>query len=213
MAAIALASVGWRRCSGPMFLRQAAFGAETERAEAQEDADLHLPARRGGWPEHRRAARRSRTCIGSARTSPCRARRADARRTSALDLDGFFGLHPALAPFVPIYKAGIWPPSTPAARPTATRSHFDAQDYMESGAPGNKRVADGWLARTVLACPEDRAKLTAAASGSPFRAVALGGDHGLPRSLQGDAGALAIPDLQTFGIGRPALAAGRRASA
>src|SRR5205814_770896 len=121
-------------------------------------------------------------------------------QNSAIDLDGFFGLHPALAPFVPIYKAGHLAAIQACGSPDTTRSHFDAQDYMKSGAPGNKRVADGWLARTVLACPEDQAKLKAAAS-SPFRAVALGGHHGLPRSLQGDAGALAIPDLQSFGIG------------
>src|SRR2546423_10129165 len=118
---------------------------------------------------------------------------------SCLDLDGFFGFHPALAPLKPLWDQRHLAAVHACGSPDGTRSHFDAQDYMESGTPGNKRGADGWLARAVLACPEDRAKLAGAAS--PFRAVALGGDHGLPRSLQGDAGALAIPDLQSFGIG------------
>ena len=117
---------------------------------------------------------------------------------AALDLDGFFGLHPALAPFLPIFKDGHLAAIQACGSPDGTRSHFDAQDFMEAGAPGDKRVADGWLSRAVLACPEDRAKLVAA---SAFRAVAMGCDNGLPRSLQGDAGALAIPDLASFGIG------------
>lgn len=114
---------------------------------------------------------------------------------SALDLDGFFGLHPALAPFLPIYKEGHLAAIQACGSPDGTRSHFDAQDYMEAGTPGDKRVPGGWLSRAVLACPEDRAKLSA------FRAVAMGCDNGLPLSLQGDAGALAIPDLASFGIG------------
>lgn len=114
---------------------------------------------------------------------------------AALDLDGFFGLHPALAPFLPIFKDGHLAPIQACGSPDGTRSHFDAQDYMEAGTPGSKRDPGGWLSRAVLACPEDRAKLSA------FRAVAMGCDNGLPLSLQGDAGALAIPDLASFGIG------------
>ena len=114
---------------------------------------------------------------------------------AALDLDGFFGFHPALAPFMPIYKEGHLAAIQACGSPDGTRSHFDAQDYMEAGTPGSKRVPGGWLSRAVLACPEDRAKLSA------FRAVAMGCDNGLPLSLQGDAGALAIPDLANFGIG------------
>jgi uncharacterized protein (DUF1501 family) len=111
-----------------------------------------------------------------------------------LDLDGFFGMHPALAPFVPLYKAGNLAVVHACGSTAGTRSHFDAMDYMESGSPGSKSVKDGWLARAALLCPEDRKK----ANKSPFKAVALGG--GMPRILQGDAQALAIPDLKTFGI-------------
>jgi uncharacterized protein (DUF1501 family) len=64
---------------------------------------------------------------------------------------------------------------------------------MESAAPGDKNIRDGWLARTIQCCPEDTEKLN-----SNFRAVSM--TTQVPRSLQGDADALAIPDLRTFGI-------------
>jgi uncharacterized protein (DUF1501 family) len=204
--AIALASVGMEPVLGPMFLRQTAFAADTTAQKRQKTlicifqrgaADgLNIVVPHGDPDLYRHRP-------GLAVQRPG----AGAPQNSAIDLDGFFGLHPALGPFVPIYKSGHLAAVHACGSPDATRSHFDAQDYMESGAPGDKRVADGWLARTVLACPEDRAKL-AAGGESPFRAVALGGDHGLPRSLQGEAGALAIPDLQTFGIGMSDVAGG-----
>ncbi|MBB6049882.1 DUF1501 domain-containing protein [Armatimonas rosea] len=121
-------------------------------------------------------------------------------RNQVIDLDGFFGLHPALEPLAKIYKDGHLAAVHACGSPSSTRSHFDAMDYMESGTPGSKAVQDGWLARAALLCPEDRAK--AKSGKSPFRAVALGG--GLPTALKGDAGALAIPDLRTFGINDPA---------
>ncbi len=205
--AIALASIGMEPVLGPMFLRQTAFGAETTAQKrkktlicifqrgAADGLNIVVPHGDADLYRHRPGLAVQRPGRGNP-------------QNSAIDLDGFFGLHPALAPFVPIFKSGHLAAVHACGSPDATRSHFDAQDYMESGAPGNKRVADGWLARTVMACPEDRAKLAASAA-SPFRAVAIGGDHGLPRSLQGDAGALAIPDLHSFGIGIPEMAAAR----
>jgi uncharacterized protein (DUF1501 family) len=121
-----------------------------------------------------------------------------------IDLDGFFGLHPALAAFEPLYKQGHLAAVHACGSPSATRSHFDAMDYMESGAPDGKSVRDGWLARAALQCPQDRAN----AAKTPFKAVALGG--GLPRILQGDAGALAIPDLRSFGIAEGIMDRGGR---
>ena len=56
----------------------------------------------------------------------------------ALPLDGFFGLHPALAPFKPIYDEGHLAIVHAVGSPDNTRSHFDAQDFMESGTPGTK---------------------------------------------------------------------------
>src|SRR5436190_20060564 len=67
--------------------------------------------------------------------------------TGALDLDGFFGLHPSLAPMKPLWDQGILAPIHAVGSPSATRSHFDAQDYMESGTPDAKSTRDGWLNR------------------------------------------------------------------
>ena len=65
----------------------------------------------------------------------------------AIDLDGFFGLHPALAPLKPLYDRGLLAPVHAVGSPSTTRSHFDAQDYMETGTPDQKGTQDGWLNR------------------------------------------------------------------
>src|SRR6201985_2257059 len=93
-----------------------------------------------------------------------------------LDLNGFFGLHPAMAPFKPLYDQGHLAIIHAAGSPDSTRSHFDAQDYMESGTPGVKVTQDGWLNRALQA---ERLQ----EKPSPFRAVALGTQ--VPRTLQG----------------------------
>jgi uncharacterized protein (DUF1501 family) len=198
---IALASIGLAPILGPAFLREAALAAGTTAGKRKKT--LICIFQRGAADGLNIVVPHGDRDLYRLRPSLAIPQPLAGRPNTALDLDGFFGLHPALASFVPLYKAGHLAAIHACGSPDATRSHFDAQDYMESGAPGNKRVADGWLARTVLSCPEDQAKLAAARTGSPFRAVALGGDRGLPRSLQGEAGALAIPDLRTFGIGVP----------
>ena len=82
-----------------------------------------------------------------------------------IDLDGFFGLHPALAPFKPLYDSKNLAIVHAVGSPDNTRSHFDAQDYMESGTPGNKGTGDGWLNRfmqffeTVLSLTESFATI------------------------------------------------------
>src|ERR1022692_2569903 len=73
--------------------------------------------------------------------------------TMALDLDGFFGLHPALAPLQSMFKKQQLAIVHAAGSPDTTRSHFDAQDYMESGTPGVKNTSDGWLNRTLQSEP------------------------------------------------------------
>ena len=67
-----------------------------------------------------------------------------------LDLNGFFGLHPSMAAFKPLYDQGHLAIVHAAGSPDTTRSHFDAQDYMESGTPGVKATPDGWLNRALL---------------------------------------------------------------
>jgi uncharacterized protein (DUF1501 family) len=107
---------------------------------------------------------------------------------SCLDLDGRFGLHPTLAPLKPLYDDGVLGVVHAAGSPDATRSHFDAQDFMESGTPGVKSTRDGWLNRYLQQDDE----------GPTFRAVAATGR--IPRMLAGKAPALAIPDLGKFGV-------------
>jgi uncharacterized protein (DUF1501 family) len=114
-------------------------------------------------------------------------RRGDAER--ALDLDGFFALHPALAPLIPLWQARTLAAVHACGSPDTTRSHFDAQDYMESGTPGVKSTPDGWLGRAAGVLPGIR---------SPFRAVAL--TPALPRSLRGDAGALSMQSIDRFDV-------------
>ena len=116
----------------------------------------------------------------------------------ALDLDGFFGLHPALAPLQPLWAERRLAAVHACGSPDTTRSHFDAQDYMESGTPGVKSTPDGWLARGLAATPEPDA--------SPFRAVALG--PALPRVLRGDIGAVAMTNLAEFDVREAAALAG-----
>ena len=70
---------------------------------------------------------------------------------SAIDLDGFFGLHPSLQPLKPLWDRGMLAPIHAVGSPSATRSHFDAQDYMESGTPDVKSTPDGWLNRYLAA--------------------------------------------------------------
>jgi uncharacterized protein (DUF1501 family) len=109
---------------------------------------------------------------------------------AAIDLDGFFGLHPSLAPLEPLFHQNQLAIVHAAGSPDPTRSHFDAQDFMESGTPGLKATEDGWLNRAVGAVPEENA--------SPFRAVAMGSN--LPRMLQGKNSAIALPDLKQFKV-------------
>ena len=110
---------------------------------------------------------------------------------AAIDLDGFFGLHPSLDPLQPLFRNGQLAIVHAVGSPDPTRSHFDAQDYMESGTPGLKATDDGWLNRALQSTPEENP--------SPFRAVAFG--PYLPRTLQGTAPAVAIPDLKQFRMG------------
>ncbi len=195
-AGIAVASVGLAPALGPIFLRQAAFADEPQRLGrmaggaktlicifqrgAVDGLSMVVPHGDPHYYEHRAVGPGG---IAISNTGPA----------GLIDLDGLFGLHPSLAPLKPIYDAGHLAPIHACGSPNPTRSHFDAQDYMESGAPGEKAVRSGWLARTLSACPEDQARMR-----SLFRDVAM--TSYVPRSLQGDPKALAIPDLRTFGL-------------
>ncbi|HUF22626.1 MAG TPA: DUF1501 domain-containing protein [Vicinamibacterales bacterium] len=112
------------------------------------------------------------------------------RPDGALDLDGFFGLHPRMASLMPFWNRGDLAIIHATGSHDDTRSHFDATDYMESGTPGVKSTRDGWLNRYLHAKEHQKA--------TPFRAVALAPQ--LPRSLQGTAPSLAIARLDQFGL-------------
>jgi uncharacterized protein (DUF1501 family) len=123
-----------------------------------------------------------------------------------LDLDGSFGLHPALAAFKPLYDAGHLAIVHAVGSPDSTRSHFDAQDYMESGTPGVKLTEDGWLNRALQA--ED---IRHRQNRSAFRAVALGAE--VPRTLAGKITAIALSNLNSFSVGGRVASAVPAASA
>lgn len=107
-----------------------------------------------------------------------------------IDVDGFFGFHPALSPLVDLYKSGQMAVIHAAGSPDNTRSHFDAQDYMESATPGVKSTRDGWLNRYLLTRPDTQA--------TPFRAVSM--TASLPRTLQGKASSVAMSGIRDFDI-------------
>ncbi|MGD0296476.1 MAG: DUF1501 domain-containing protein [Bryobacteraceae bacterium] len=115
--------------------------------------------------------------------------RPDGTPASAVDLDGFFGLHPSLATLKPMFDARHLAIVDAVGSPDPTRSHFDAQDYMESGTPGLKATGDGWM---------NRALLKQAGAASPLRAVSLG--SGLSRTLRGGNDAIAVNNLNDFQV-------------
>jgi len=108
--------------------------------------------------------------------------------TGAIDLDGHFGLNPALKPLKPLWDKKQLAIVEAVGSPDPTRSHFDAQDYMESGTPGMKNTNDGWLNRALV---REQAP-------SPLRAISLSTD--LPRTLRGRNEALAIGNLNDFQV-------------
>ncbi len=123
-------------------------------------------------------------------------------QNQVLDLDGFFGLHPSMAAFKPLYDQGHLAIVHAAGSPDMSRSHFDAQDFMESGTPGVKSTEDGWLNRALQA--EDlQQSLRHRCAGTceahtAFRALALGPD--VPRTLAGKIPAIAISNVNDFTV-------------
>ena len=109
---------------------------------------------------------------------------------AAINLDGFFGLHPSFSAFKSLWDSKRLAIVHAAGSPDNTRSHFDAQDYMESATPGVKSTSDGWLNR-YLQTKQDPDK-------SLFRAVSF--TQTMPRVLQGKAPAIAVANLSDFAI-------------
>jgi uncharacterized protein (DUF1501 family) len=187
--ALALVTIGL----SPSFLRRTAFGMEL--ANAPKGKVLICLFQRGAAdalnivvPHGERAYYAMRPSIAIPQPSSNAA-------GSAIDLDGFFGLHPALAPLKPLYDRGLLAPVHAVGSPSTTRSHFDAQDYMETGTPDVKGTTDGWLNRYLAVkgtC--DECNLAKA----PFRAVSL--TPQTPRILEGPSATVAMNSLDEFSV-------------
>jgi uncharacterized protein (DUF1501 family) len=109
------------------------------------------------------------------------------KNNGAIDLDGRFGLHPSLQPLKSFWDSGQLAIVEATGSPDPTRSHFDAQDFMESGTSG-KTTEDGWLNRA----------LPPTGTPSPLRAIAIGTQ--LPRTLRGSRAAVAVNNLEQFQV-------------
>jgi uncharacterized protein (DUF1501 family) len=107
-----------------------------------------------------------------------------------IDLDGKFGLHPSMKAFEAMFREKRLGIVHGIGSPNNTRSHFDAQDYMESGTPFDKGTSSGWLNRAVGLLGHDAL--------TPFTAVSI--TSAMPRSFYGDNPAVAISDLQDFAL-------------
>lgn len=136
-----------------------------------------------------------------AQLRPTIALAAPGKDDGALDLDGYFGLHPALLPLMPLWRERQLAFVHACGSPDPTRSHFDAQDYMESATPGIKSTPDGWMNRLAAALP---------GTATPTRTLSIG--PVLPRILAGAAPAMNLASLAAAGkagvLERPALAGG-----
>ena len=109
---------------------------------------------------------------------------------AAIDLDGFFGLHPSMSSLKPLWDSKRLAIVHASGSPDNTRSHFDAQDYMESATPGVKSTRDGWLNRYLQSKKDEQRSL--------FRAVSM--TQQMPRAMQGKAAVLAMSNLSNFAI-------------
>jgi uncharacterized protein (DUF1501 family) len=179
--AFALVTVGF----APSFLRRTAF-AQGRSARAKQLIAIFQRGAVDGLsvvvPFGERDYYRARPSIAVAQPSRV--------ENAAIDLDGFFGFNPRLQSLKPLWDARQLAIVHACGSPDSTRSHFDAQDYMETATPGVKSTSDGWLNRYLQARRTEEA--------TPFRAVSL--TQQLPRMLQGTAPALAVNQIGQFGI-------------
>src|SRR5215469_16996129 len=166
--------------SVPAFLRRAAFGAQDPGTPTQR---LVVIFQRGAADGLNIVVPHGEVAYYAMRPS------INIPQKAVLDLDGFFGFHPSLTALQPIWNQKHLAIVHAAGSPDPTRSHFDAQDFMESGTPGVKATDDGWLNRSLHSL---------ATSAPALRAVALG--PVMPRILSGPQPAVAIHNINDFGI-------------
>ena len=179
----------------PSFLTRAAFGAEADGRNKR----LVVIFQRGAADGLNIVVPHGEQAYYKLRPNIAIPRPVSGTAQSAIDLDGFFGLHPSLSPFKRLWDDGILASVHAVGSPSNTRSHFDAQDYMESGTPDNKGTRDGWLNRYLAVkgtC--DECKLGHDGKSSPFQAVAM--TPQTPRILEGTAATVAMNSLDEFSI-------------
>lgn len=187
--ALALVTMGL----SPSFLRRSAFAAELRRAP--KGKVLVCLFQRGAADALNMVVPHGEAAYYTMRPGIAIPRPKRGDTSTAIDLDGFFGLHPALGAFEPLYRDGILAPIHAVGSPSATRSHFDAQDYLESGTPDLKSTRDGWLNRYLAVSGTCQACDVPA---SPFRAVSMTSQ--MPRILDGNAPTVAMASLGDFSV-------------
>src|SRR5580765_5844277 len=191
---VALASFGVMNAA-PSFLQRTVLGQAREQITGGRRKTLIAIFQRGAVDGLNMVVPYGESAYYDLRPSIAIPKPANGNAEAAVDLDGFFALHPSLAPFKSLWDSKRLAIVHAAGSPDNTRSHFDAQDYMESATPGVKSTPDGWLNRYLQARHDE--------ASTPFRAVALTSQ--LPRMLQGTAPALAMNQIGQFGIrGGPA---------
>ena len=186
---VALASVGMS-LSAPGFLQRAIMATQRNAVTGGKRKTLIAIFQRGAVDGLNVVVPFGESSYYDARPSIAIPKPVSGNQEAAINLDGFFGLHPALAPFKPLWDSKRLAIVHAAGSPDNTRSHFDAQDYMESATPGVKSTSDGWLNRYLQSKTSDQ--------NSPFRAVSFTAQ--MPRVLQGRAEALAMANLSNFAI-------------
>jgi uncharacterized protein (DUF1501 family) len=187
--ALALVTMGL----SPSFLRRTAFGMELH--AVQKGKVLICLFQRGAADALNIVVPHAEKAYYAMRPSIAIPQPSRSTMGGAIDLDGFFGLHPALAPLKPLYDRGLLAPVHAVGSPSTTRSHFDAQDYMETGTPDVKGTTDGWLNRYLAVkgtCDECNLAKT------PFRAVSL--TPQTPRILEGPSATVAMNGLDEFSV-------------
>lgn len=185
--AIALVTIGLN----PTFLQRAVFATELRRT--RRGKILICVFQRGAADALNMVVPYGDPAYYAARPAIAVSRPKAGARDAAVDLDGFFGLHPSLRPLHSLWGRGLLAPVHAVGSPSATRSHFDAQDFMESGTPDRKGTPDGWLNRYLAAHGT-----CAACTPTPFRGVAFA--QTTPRIMQGPVPTIAMASLDGFTV-------------
>ncbi len=186
---IALASIGMS-LSAPSFLERALLAQSRDRVAGGKRKTLIAIFQRGAVDGLNMVVPYGERAYYDLRPSIAIPKPAAGNTDAAVDLDGFFGLHPSLASFKPFWGNRQLAIVHASGSPDNTRSHFDAQDYMESATPGVKSTTDGWLNRYLQNKQDPQRSL--------FRAVSITPE--MPRVLQGKAPAVAFSNLADFTI-------------